>query len=204
MDPFREYPDPLDGARLKIVRAQQHLDSLKHEIMAYIRSKPYEFPIEDDGEYITVRDATISENPPVLLSCIIGDCVCNLRAALDYIAWQLAAHNFPGLQIGTDRVYFPISETPQDFKPDRLTKYGIPATVVSLIESVQPYHAGYETLALLKLLVNQDKHCLPLLALATATTAEMQVFQDGEVTIEGKITGGVALKLGAEGLFHPD
>src|SRR5437588_3554710 len=53
--------------------------------------------------------------PPLRLSTIIGDCVTNARAALDYIVWELAQRYFqPPFDIAkfSDRriVSFPISK----------------------------------------------------------------------------------------------
>jgi hypothetical protein len=80
---------PLDGARLKIVRAQKHLDSLKDEISRYLDTHPYEFPTEHEGNVVAARPAIVSEPPPLELGCIAGDCFSNLRKSLDYIAWEL-------------------------------------------------------------------------------------------------------------------
>src|SRR5258708_428207 len=84
---------PLDGARLKIVRAQEHIDSLTAEVRMYLDEKPYEVIKQHDGHVWRFSpDVTIP--PPLRLSTIIGDCLGNARAALDYIMWQLALMHF--------------------------------------------------------------------------------------------------------------
>jgi hypothetical protein len=166
----------LDGARLKVVRAKVHLKSLKAEIAKYAGSSPHEVVIEIDGDSATGRLA-IKHEPPLMLSCIIGDCVSNLRAALDYIAWQLAGR-YAGRALipGRDKPFFPIQTKGLVLNPDaiaKLAKYNIPAKTLSRIKSVQPYRAGYEPLFSLERLVNEDKHRLPLLAVGSAWGIKM-------------------------------
>jgi hypothetical protein len=158
---------PLDGARLKVVRAQEHLDSLKTEIDRYRKVNPYQFSVETDSAGTTFDFIpTTIVAPDLHLSCILGDCVTNLRSGLDYIVWQLGL-KYCGrpLRPGKDRLYFPITTDVHVFSKKRapdLSKYNIPAPTISLIESVQPYNAGYSSLADLDAIVNEDKHRLPL------------------------------------------
>src|SRR4051812_6533280 len=127
---------PLDGARLKIVRAQEHLDSLKAEIGMYLNEHPHEvfshpktYPYDSrrGAVHAAYYSASIQHVlppltpgvPPLRLSTIIGDCVTNARAALDYIVWELAQRYFkPAFDI-TDRndrriVAFPIYQNALD------------------------------------------------------------------------------------------
>src|SRR5580765_8130368 len=82
---------PLDGARLKVIRAEEHLDSLKAEIRMYLKGDPYAVvPHEgyDPGVTLAVTQ------PPLRLSTLVGDVVVNARAALDYIVFQLSREYF--------------------------------------------------------------------------------------------------------------
>ncbi len=169
---------PLDGARLKIVRAEEHLNALKDEIARYMDGKPYSFPIEQDEDSVKIHKAVITTEPPLRLSCLLGDCLVNLRSSLDYVAWQLAVR-YAGRQLspGTDRIYFPIMgqadnrhRFDKNRRPQLEKAYSIPAPAVDLIEGVQPYYAGYEPLGILNALVNADKHRLPLFTVASART----------------------------------
>jgi hypothetical protein len=114
--------------------------------------------------------------PPLRLSCILGDCLGSLRAALDYVAWQLAFRYCSRPVVsGKDKIYFPIFKRSGDFinaktRKQLVSKYSIPGAVMALIESVQPYHAGNEALGLLIDLVNEDKHRLPLFTIAKVRT----------------------------------
>jgi len=81
------------------------------------------------------------QNPPPIprieWALLIGDCVHNLRSALDYIAWELAGAD------PTDRVtMFPIFLNPDAYRreaPRRIER--LPSEAQTLIEELQPYHA---------------------------------------------------------------
>lgn len=168
-------PHPLDGARLKVVRAQKHLDSLKAEIQQYLSTDPYHFPAEINGNAIYARPAEILVPPPLELGCIFGDCLVNLRTSLDYIAWQLAVKfaSAPPV-VGVDKIYFPLAKG-NVFQSRGLANYSIPDSVLDEIEKVQPYQIGYESLKLLSRLGNTDKHCLPLLTLAHTVNTSIDI-----------------------------
>jgi hypothetical protein len=42
---------PLDGATLKVGRAQEHLDSLKSEIRMFVHENPAHFKSDEDGDF---------------------------------------------------------------------------------------------------------------------------------------------------------
>jgi hypothetical protein len=200
---------PLDGARLKIVRAQEHLDSLKAEIRMYLDEQPHEVRSQPET-HTRGRDQTnfyayyaqtnpvhslpplVPGVPPLRLSTIIGDCVTNARAALDYIVWELAQRHFKPPFNVTDRndrriVAFPIYPSASDAglkdRLNRLTDRQIPAGAIKEIEATQPYNAGYESLGWLHELVNRDKHRMPLLTVGqfdemTVTFATPAIFVD--------------------------
>jgi len=189
-------PHPLDGARLKVVRAQKHLQLLKHEILSYRSTNPHEFPTEQEGDVRIARPAVIKAGcePPEELSCIIGEGVSPLRSSLDYISWELASrYHKPRPVVGKNKdISFPILDSPTGDGANRFAKmakkWSFPAAAVSLIQSVQPHHAGYEPLRLLSLLTNTDKHCLPLLTVAYVNTASM------EVTVQGPPLGACIME----------
>ena len=188
---------PLDGARLKIIRAQEHLDSLKAEIRMYLDEQPHEVRSQP-AKYghrssdLQMLPPLIPEEPPLRLSAIIGDCVTNARAALDYIVWELVQRYLDPPFDSTNRndrhiVTFPIYQSPTaaDLKArlDGLTKRKIPARAITEIQAAQPYNAGYEPLGWLHKLVNIDKHQMLLLTIGefddlTVTLAMPPLYQD--------------------------
>jgi len=181
---------PLDGARLKVVWAQKDLKSLKDEVARYLASNSYEFVTESDANNKTAR-LVIKTEPPLDLSHLIGQCANGLRASLDYIVWQLAIRYSPKApEVGKDRIYFPLQKDSATFNANALAKYSIPANAIGAIESVQPYQAGYERLAAIPDLTNEDRHRLPLLTLARVSGTSIRFRDDKGKTIFG-IVGAV-------------
>jgi hypothetical protein len=78
---------PLDGYAWKRLRARQHFDTLHEEINGFLKSHPFRLSTEFDPsvkEYL-VR-AHVMKQPPTLLSILVGDCLYNLRSALETIS----------------------------------------------------------------------------------------------------------------------
>jgi hypothetical protein len=164
-------PHPLHGARLKVVRAQEHLKSFNENGSRYVNTDPYRLVTKREGTVISV-EAVITAEPPPGLACVIGDLLTNLRAALDYVAWELFVRFGPTTpsEAQKRKNAFPIFSNDADFaKPNSSAQslrkvYGVGgAAAFREIESVQPYNAGYESLDTLNLLVNRDKHRMLLL-----------------------------------------
>jgi hypothetical protein len=171
---------PLDGARLKVVRAQEHLDALKAELAMYVREHPYDIGA-NFNDYSSIYP-TITKHPPLRFSTIVGDCVTNARAALDYVMWELLtlfADPAINLSAHQDRVLtsFPISEGPSSRRHKghcdnlkSLAKRKIPTAAINGIKIVQPYNTGNLALCWLHQLVNTDKHRVPLFTIAKVNT----------------------------------
>jgi hypothetical protein len=191
----------LDGARLKVVRAQEHLKSFNEDGWRYMSTEPYQTVLKREGNVVTV-ECVITAEPPPRLACIVGDCVTNLRAALDYIAWELFLKFGPSTLSESQKrkIVFPICDSHASFtKPNGSAQslgsvYGLGgAAAFREIENVQPYHAWYESLDTLNLLVNRDKHRMLLLCCSV-------VFQQGELSFfQGdkpcwRTTGGIGMK----------
>src|SRR5580658_216761 len=183
--------DALDGSRLKVIRAQKHLNSLKDDLRRYEQSKPYGLTIENDIHVpgFVVPNWHITTEPHPYLSTIIGDILCNLRSALDYVAWELAAKHvgraLVGPPTGRDKISFPIIFKRDDFGNHRkaFERYNVPTTAIDEIESVQPYARGDHPLGLLKLLVDSDKHRLPVLTRGAVRGVTVVIQHTGPATL---------------------
>jgi hypothetical protein len=84
----------LDGIKLKVSRAEEHLEALRVECSAYLDSKPFE-PVrpaqsESDNDLTVWK---VNHSPPLRLSVLLGDFLHSLRSSLDHIAWQLVLDN---------------------------------------------------------------------------------------------------------------
>lgn len=88
---------------------KQHLDTLGHELRAYLDEKPYDVIAEKHGDFWQTV-ARVRLEPPRRLATVIGDCVTNARSVLDYIAYELAVrYLLPAFSVDNDRwVSFPL------------------------------------------------------------------------------------------------
>jgi|GEM_PF-6624930 len=179
----------LDGARLKISQAKAHLRSFNEEGQKYLSTEPYTLQLTLDEGLVKV-EAVITDEPPPALACIIGDFVTNLRAALDYVAWELGTKSPPAplTDAQEKRITFPLYLSHAGFsKSDSTAKFlenvcGVPTSTMNAIASVQPYQTGYEPLAALDALVRWDKHrTLLLCASFVEHTAATVYYRDKPV-----------------------
>jgi hypothetical protein len=159
---------PLEAAIAKLDWASEHLQHFGERLTSYIKTNPYEFVpdpngrFEKDGEQwvsgtFTARDEAILS----ILALQAGDVISTLHSSLDYLVWELVLAN-KGTPTTTNA--FPICDTINSFgsqlQKGRLS--GTNPAVVSLVESMQPYHSGqkcHETFFwVLHQLSNINKH----------------------------------------------
>jgi len=165
---------PLNSARLKVKRANIHINALKRSVERLFDPKHTigEKPIMQGMAKLVDVDIDPSlraEN----WGLIIGDIVTNLRASLDHIAWELAMLHIRetgGRKLTPSQsrlVQFPLYDEPDDFmaksRGGRALKFVLPRAR-SEIERFQPYNRRnwpeLKLLGDLKLLSNADKHRL--------------------------------------------
>ena len=170
------FPDPmpheLEGFDAKLARADTHFNAVKLALEEVTKSDPDLIPGEFDAQasgYLfraqrDSRDAT-------WLSSVIGDCVHNLRAALDYLVWELAPESARSSK-GATSIEFPIFTDPLKYRDGAPKRIGsLDPNAQAVIERLQPF-AGpnsdpfdprwrdpeTEPLAFLYALDNWDKH----------------------------------------------
>jgi len=144
----------LTGINQKIGRAREHLAAVGELLQSYDGGSEIAAEVDANGMlWLTAKLAPVPDSLPIL----IGDCVHNLRAALDHLVWQLAIANNKTPNASN---MFPICNTPQGFQAqlakDRLQ--GVYPNARSAIEALQPYSTGSETLQVISFLDNVDKH----------------------------------------------
>ena len=158
----------LERAIAKVDWASEHLKRLGEVYTAYIKTNPYEFVADpnshfqkDGGDWFFGNFATRDEKTLSDISLLAGDVISNLRSSLDYLVWELVIAN-NGTPARTNA--FPICDAVNSFGSDlqqgRLS--GVNPAVISLVESMQPYHSGkkcHETFFwILHHLSNVNKH----------------------------------------------
>jgi hypothetical protein len=108
----------LAGARSKIDRANKHFDEVNAAVEIALGAKdkdnltpPYEYQ-PDRQELIVASPKSKPVDPALPLA--IGDCIHNLRSALDHLAFQLAVLNGKAVEAET-KISFPVCLTDKDF-----------------------------------------------------------------------------------------
>jgi hypothetical protein len=154
-----------DGVRLKLERSDELRAEISAAIESFQRSNPVRLEREiRDGGRRHIYSAREVAQPPGRLGVVVGDCVHNLRSALDHMIYEAA--NGESLPEGTARrLCFPIALDAPAFAAIRAgALYGVPRPVQDVVEAHQPYNQ-YTTpdvspLWSLNRLWNVDKHRL--------------------------------------------
>ena len=133
----------LSGVRAKIARAKHHSDYVETAIKRVLGSKvkmrlpPQQF--QADREPLILKSPK-PEPLDAALPLAIGDCVHNLRSALDHLAFQLAGLIGKSAEAET-KIAFPICLTARDFRAAvrQKVKPFISPAALAAIKEVQPY-----------------------------------------------------------------
>ena len=133
-------PPKLFACRAKVGWAQHHLDTFKGHVETFLKGHQYLAIGEPDAErgcYV----ARLKNPPPIPATewaLMIGDCVHNTRAALDFLAWELA-----GADPEDRETYFPICLTRESFRSTGERRIAaLHEEARTLIEQIQPYHTS--------------------------------------------------------------
>jgi len=193
---FQRYPEHprLQGARLKLQRAHDHLVTINAEVTRVVGPNAYALvhEIEDKGRKHLWRIQGLRQLNP-MLPLWIGDCVHNLRSAFDHIAFEI----HPAPDTGT---MFPLLPK-QPKKPVYVAPQPGPhVDAMGIVEEIQPYKTGgyHNTLAILDNLDIIDKHRE---LLATVAAIEMPWYGhaahvrtlDSWISVEPVIDGQVLM-----------
>jgi hypothetical protein len=187
----------LDSVRQKIVWAEHHREALTTEGNRYIATEPCIVVTDEEPETsrIILRVRINSPVPPSI-PLIIGDCLQNLRSALDYLIWELvlAANNTP-----TKDHMFPICSTENAFEQQlsRGRLRGICSDAIAEIKSLQPYITRQDPSAftVLETLCNLNKHRRLLLTVLSPHSARTEFRSSASIQIVDA-TGGHNAEVG--------
>jgi hypothetical protein len=128
----------LDDFYEKIERARVHQADLSSRLAEILGDDKQRFILDDESDPDTgrypVRLFGVPANVPAWRT-IIGDCLFNLRSALDHLAWQLVI--LDGHKPNRD-TSFPIRRTPNAAKPLLIPEVGR-QDILDPVEAVQPY-----------------------------------------------------------------
>jgi hypothetical protein len=163
---------PLDGAYKRIDRASEHLDELKRGINIFLEHKTGSVSIDyqrlrspiERNKFIYVRSVRSRPIPvPQRFSILVGEIIYNLRAALDYLVYELACFDSRQEIEGTQ---FPIEDSPEKFnnricstEANGKGKFlkGVSPEHIMAIRRLQPFN-GCQWTRQLRDISNPDKH----------------------------------------------
>jgi hypothetical protein len=151
---------------LKLMRATEHLDQLRREIVAFYAMGPYQVahrrdPVSMRLTYFVASAAAIPDH----LALVAGDVLQNLMSALDHLAYQLVCSDTADRPPNPRWIYFPIADTQNEYDAKKFGKMsGAGSTTFAAIDALAPYSSGNKALWKLYRLNNIDKHRLLLTA----------------------------------------
>lgn len=210
--------DLMRSVELKFTRVKSQIESLDKEIAEWLSHLP-KSPICKLREGRLGYQVTMPEYsvPPPLehWGLLFGECIHNIRSALDNLAFALARlHQDPPTR--PEDIQFPIFQEKEKFDRKRGRYIGqLPPEAALMIEQLQPFQRNHQDdpgtpasdpLVLLSWLNNNDKHRIPSVVLFNATEwshhLAMKFYSDADsdantppdVTIwNGPISPGVLL-----------
>jgi len=172
---------PLDTAKLKLDRAKEHLAAFDDEWGDWAEKTDFCRFAPQDDQSNRIYSLEIIATPPAHLSAVLGDCIQNLRASLDYLVWELA----PAQRRTTrDKLSFPIHREPpkrgRHFHPKCIE--GLNPAAIAIIEELQPYYGGKnpetDLLFFVKELSNVDKHRSIHVVIGQVTVTAFRLYMD--------------------------
>jgi len=178
--------DSLDGLshRLRLQRAQRHLDAVTREIRDWIDRHtplPSEVFDPDTGEHV-VSFQLPAPIPHDVLGPLIGDVLHNFRSALDHLAYELAVAHSGSLsdRAGSDSE-FPIALKPRGdpWWEKRIGRVAPQAqAVIADLQPYRPRNSPVHALEALYHLSNIDKHRRPTLSAFSISEFDIWPFDD--------------------------
>jgi hypothetical protein len=152
----------LASARLKLIRATEHLDTVKSCCAAYTNRSSHEIVTHSDSK----KTVHATEIPSPEISIYAGEVVYQIRSALDHLAFHLV--NLNSAKIRLPKNWHEKCEFPLWLRRPESTAFncfnrilpGITVNSFTFVESVQPYQGRGigNALKLLAILSNIDKH----------------------------------------------
>ena len=178
----------MESVDAKMVRAKEHLDTLHAEADVFFESTKRNFILKSNGQEAWVVHYIEGSIPPIRLGVLLGECVFNIRSALDNLVCGLirTADSHAPCK-GTQ---FPICSAEEQWERN-WEKYlkGVEPAAQKMIRDLQPYFRmsaapENDPLSILNVLCNSDKHRAVTLTLAYSHDLTVRVHaNDGKVHV---------------------
>jgi hypothetical protein len=159
----------LTGVYAKLDRAEEHFKILDAEIVVWLNSGRYEPFFERGTEQTRIAMSMLRVGPPpdsVRWAVIIGDCVNNLRSALDHLINAFAKVPYIYKPASDkDRLTFIIIDDPAKFAKALKDSFsGLCPLYAKILTDLQPFNRTHPALppllSIIRDLSNADKHHL--------------------------------------------
>lgn len=156
----------LAGCHAKVERAEEAIEIMAQEWIAWRQSNPYPTRVEADhasGEYRVYFDFSIGS--PVRFPVLLGEIAHDLRSALDHLLWREAVEQIGRKEADkkASSITFPIHRTRVAFNKSRVRQF-VSDDAWEIIERHQPYDRGKpprpKALQMLHWINRIDKHRL--------------------------------------------
>jgi hypothetical protein len=164
---------PFFGVELRLARARMHAEALGASVAEW-QSHPLSAHGEisaDRRKYSLVLNDFAAVPPIEFWGMLIGDCIHNLRSALDNLCFS-AARLKRDPPAHARAIQFPIFDTREVYRDKAArTLEQLPDAAVDVLEHFQPFQKGVadeiqrHALMMLQHMSNQDKHRIPMVAL---------------------------------------
>ena len=194
----------MESWRLKLNRAEKHLDDLDSEIALYASRNPYFAQREtycdrhNDCWRYTLQ---IREEPPVALALILGDAVHNMRSAIDHLAVAISDAKY------RESASFPcFLNDPDKLPPGHITRKaferataGMSAEALAEVKRCQPYAESdpvdrrRHILTVISRLDRTDKHRNIVLFSSGLLNAGSRTIVRGQVMTQSIAAHGLAV-----------
>jgi hypothetical protein len=152
-------PDSFYSAKLRIGRAQEHLEDLEAKIDSFLAEKPYARVVDPDPDGIhEIYKIRLTKPLPFRWRILATEIIEHLRSSLDHAVWASAYLNTGSL---TELNVFPFSSDPIKFenRMKGLCKE-VPSAVQALVRAFKPYPGGNNDLCILNEMSGASKHVL--------------------------------------------
>jgi hypothetical protein len=153
-----------ESVYLKLARAKEHTAALKAEIAKFGEVRPVAIATEinEDRRKVAIKTVVL-RGAPVTWSLVFGECIHDLRTALDHLAYALP-RSFLADPKWEDSSQFPICDTRTKFKRQLSRMEGMHPDTVRALDAAQPYFGRDQPegqgLWYLRKFSNLDKHRL--------------------------------------------
>jgi hypothetical protein len=153
---------PLDAAIDRAERANLHIHEFASGRRALLKIARDHLITEYNPQTLQITGQVLTVHVPPIASIIVGEVIYNLRAALDYLVFELARYDSGKVQDGTQFLVEDVRSDPANknrgFIPrSKSCLKGVSSDHIDLIEKLQPYN-GVDWTKTLRDISNPDKH----------------------------------------------